>query len=197
MRSRIFTTICSSLILLGVHLTAHADLGRTYRIVEPDAIEEFQRKASGIDWQAKFRAINLREKVRDGSVRLPVAQRDREYRLDLNYTLEFDIPDGKGGVLYPKGYRFNPVAFVKLPYRLAVIGTRPVEMEWAKKQQGPIVWMTSGGDPIDMSKALNQTVYLYTPEMAKRFRVQATPALIRQEGDQLVAQEYQLEEKEQ
>jgi len=26
----------------------------------------------------------------------------------MTYTTEIDVPDGKGGVLYPKGYTFNP-----------------------------------------------------------------------------------------
>lgn len=170
-------------------------LGRTYAIEEPDAIEEIQQRAAGIDWKAKAKAIDVRAAMRKGSVSVPVAKVATTYPLDLTYTLSFDIPDGKGGVLYPKGYQFNPVAFVHLPYRLGVIGTRPEELAWAKQQDGAIVWMTAGGDPLDMTNKLGAAVYLYTPQMAKRMPVHGTPALIAQDGDKLMVTEYVVRDK--
>lgn len=165
-------------------------IGRTYAIAEPDVMSEIEERASKIDWEAKAKKIDLRAKMRAGSVRLPPAEKDQEYPVDLTYRLSYDIPDGKGGMLYPKGYQFNPVAFIQLPYRLGVIGPSAEERAWAKSQKGPIVWMTAGGDPIELTEALGQSVFLYTPEMAERITVQHTPALVTQEGDRLVVREY-------
>ena len=196
MRLPIFTTGFASFALALVMGQARAEspvLGHTYAIAEPDAISEIEERASKIDWEAKARQIDVRAKMRAGSVQIPPATKARTYPLDLTYTLPFDIPDGKGGVLYPKGYRFNPVAFVKMPYKLGVIGTRPEELAWARKQQGTIIWMTSGGDPFDLTEKLEAPVYLYTPEVAERMPVQGTPALIVQKGQQLVVSEYFVE----
>lgn len=199
MQYRIFTTVFSSLLALIVAFPATGEtqtLGRTYAIAEPDAITEIQQRASKIDWEGKARSIDLRASIRKGSVKVPVATVEVQYPLDLTYTLPFDIPDGKGGVLYPKGYRFNPVAFVHIPYRLGVIGTRPSEIAWAKRQKGAIVWMTAGGDPLALTEKLNMQVYLYTPQMAKRLPVRGTPALIAQQGDKLVVSEYVVRDME-
>lgn len=170
-----------------------AVLGHLYAIAEPDVISETEARAAQIDWEAKARKIDVRAKIREGSVRISPAKAPKTYSLDLTYTLPFDIPDGKGGVLYPKGYRFNPVAFVKMPYTLGVIGTRPEELAWAREQEGTIIWMTSGGDPLTMTEQLEAPVYLYTPEAAERMPVLGTPALIVQKGKQLVVSEYFVE----
>ncbi len=39
----------------------------------------------------------------------------------MTFTLGNDIPDGKGGVLYPKGYAFNPSNYLSLTSLLVVI----------------------------------------------------------------------------
>lgn len=179
----------------AVAQTGAVVIGRTYEIAEPDVIEEIQARAAKIDWEAKARSIDVRAKLRQGSVQVPPSTEKRRYALDLTYTLEFDIPDGKGGVLYPKGYRFNPVAFVKLPYKIGILGTRPEEIAWAKQQEGAILWMTAGGDPIEMTNALEQAVYLYTPQVARKMPVRGTPALIEQKGKRLIVTEYPVESK--
>lgn len=166
------------------------ELGRTYPIAEPDVLQEMKQRAAGIDWRAKLRAIDVRKRARGGSIRLPKAQSEAEYPLDLTYTLPFDIPDGKGGVLYPKGYRFNPVKYVHLPYKLGIIGPTPEELAWARRQEGTIVWMTAGGDPYALGEKLGTSVYLFTPQMAERFQVRATPTLVSQVGDTLVAHQF-------
>ena len=198
MRYRVSITVFSSLAAIGMAWPAFGDqtLGRTYAIAEPDAITEIQQRAAQIDWKAKAKSIDVRASIRKGSVRVPPATKSAHYPLDLTYILSFDIPDGKGGVLYPKGYRFNPVAFVHLPYKLGVIGTRPAELAWAKRQKGAIVWMTAGGDPLALTDQLQMPVYLYTPQMAKRMPVHGTPALIAQQGDRLVVNEYVVSDRE-
>jgi len=170
-----------------------ADLGVTYEIAEPDLLQEMKQRASRIDWKSKWEEIDVGKAAQAGGVRLPKARENREYKLDLTYTLERDIPDGKGGVLYPKGYRFNPAAYIKLPYRLAVITDRPEDMDWARKQEGTVIWMSAGGDPIDMTRKLGKTVYLYTNEVDRRFGIKATPSMITQKGQELWVRQYALE----
>ena len=51
---------------------------------------------------------------------LPRARRDRTFPVDLTYTTSIDVPDGKGGILYPKGYIFNPLDYVIYPKTLVV-----------------------------------------------------------------------------
>ncbi|MFX8032056.1 hypothetical protein ABTK54_19915, partial [Acinetobacter baumannii] len=45
------------------------------------------------------------------------------------YTLESEIRLPDGTLLYPKGYTFNPLAYVTLPQRLVVV--HPRDLAWA------------------------------------------------------------------
>ena len=39
----------------------------------------------------------------------------------MTYTTEIDVPDGKGGILYPKGYTFNPLEYLTYSKTIIVI----------------------------------------------------------------------------
>ena len=89
------------------------EVGRTWPIAEQDALTEIEAKARQVEW----RKVLERKKVEayqgppdKGS--LPRARRDRTVPVDLTYTTSIDVPDGKGGILYPKGYTFNPLDYV-------------------------------------------------------------------------------------
>ncbi len=195
MRYSSSTTPFASLILAGYLVAMGAQaapetLGRTYPLAEEDALAEIERRAAAIDWAAAAGKIDIRARAREGAVVLPAAEEAREYQIDLTYVLEFDIPDGKGGILYPKGYRFNPLEYVSLPYRIAVIGKGEAQAAWAQAHADqPVLWMTSGGDPYELTERLGGPVYLYTPEVAARIPVKAVPAWVEQKGGMLVVRE--------
>jgi conjugal transfer pilus assembly protein TraW len=82
-------------------------VGVTYEIVEEDALAAFQERARQVDWNKVFGRKKTEKLIREykpkGLVSLPRASEDRTFHVDMTYTLEFDIPDGKGGILYPRG----------------------------------------------------------------------------------------------
>jgi len=62
---------------------------------------------------------------------LPSALEDSIRTVDMTYTTEFDVPDGRGNILYPKGYVFNPLEYVYLPNMLVFInGGKKDQVEW-------------------------------------------------------------------
>ena len=83
-------------------------IGRTYPISESDALQEIRTKASGIDWKKVIQSTANLERLKNykpkGIHNLPRAIQDRTFLVDMTYTLDFDIPNGKGGILYPAGY---------------------------------------------------------------------------------------------
>ena len=114
--------------LLGVN-TSHAKhlgtVGRVYPVTEPDALAEIQEAARRVDWhtaldQEKTRAAIQRFRP-NGLHSLPVAKADKVFQVNMTYTLASDIPDGKGGVLYPKGFAFNPLDYGGLSGGLVII----------------------------------------------------------------------------
>jgi hypothetical protein len=89
----------------------------------PDALTEIEASAAKINMTeivklARDKAQNFKP---DNPVSLEPAKQNRTFKVHMSYTLEFDIPDGKGGVLYPKGYSFNPLDYVTYPGVLVVI----------------------------------------------------------------------------
>ncbi len=165
-------------------------LGETYPIVEKDAISEIEDRSKQLDWETIEHSVDPRKSQAFHSVSLPSAKKDRSYEIDMSYTLQMDIPDGKGGVIYPKGYRFNPLAYMTLPYRIAVIDGSDADIAWARAHgDDNVMWLTAGGDPYELSKKLGVPVYLYTDDVAKRLQVRAVPAMVAQKGQRMFVKE--------
>ncbi|MBU4264367.1 MAG: hypothetical protein KKC76_21170 [Proteobacteria bacterium] len=100
-------------------------VGNVFPIVETDALAEIREAAVQVDWG---KAIDQQKKLamiknfRPGDLNhLPAAKSNRSFMVDMTYTLDINIPDGKGGVLFPKGFTFNPRDYVRLTSILVVI----------------------------------------------------------------------------
>ncbi|WP_145915439.1 hypothetical protein [Geobacter anodireducens] len=77
--------------------------GRTYPISERDALEEVEERAKSVNWQKHLKSIKP-ENYRPANLpTLPRAQRSRKFLVDMTYTLENDIVNDKGELLYRRG----------------------------------------------------------------------------------------------
>mgnify|MGYP001009404875 CR=1 FL=1 len=80
-------------------------VGNTYPVAEPDALQEIREKAKSMD--LKRSRAKLEIKAKDfRPENLPVlknATADISFTVDLTWSLGFDITDGKGRIVYPKG----------------------------------------------------------------------------------------------
>ena len=181
--------------LMGTVQAADAPvLGRTYAIIEEDALTEIERRAEQVDGRSLINPDRRSWKAMK-SVSLPASQDRQRYALDLTYTTTLDVPGERGTIMYPSGYRFNPLEYVQVPYTIGIFGAGPVQLAWAKKHHVPgMMWLTAGGDPIEAGEVLETPVYLYTPEMAERFNVRAVPVLLKQEGNTMWAEQYVADE---
>ena len=101
-------------LLLGVIILAPSSgyaavhnlgtFGQTYRIAEKDAVQELKDKASAVDWNKTFNPETTHNTIKNykpETLDLTLARENKTRFVDLSYALEFDIPDGKGGILYP------------------------------------------------------------------------------------------------
>lgn len=176
---------------------AHGSQGKTYPIYEKDAITEIKSAASKIDWNQYLSREAQEKKLKEfkpkGLVKLPSATTSRVRNVDMTYTLEFDIPDGKGGILYPKGYVFNPLDYVRFPGMMVVLdGTRKEQIEWFKKSKYfnkyNVKLLLTDGNYYNLKNQLNQSVYYAFPDMIKRFKVSYVPSVIWQkDGSNLMS----------
>ncbi len=187
--------IASLTYLVGITSLSAVDLGTigaTYPIREKDALVEIQEKASTLK-QSRITA-ELQKAVRSyrpgdsqGRAALRTAKEERTFTVDLTHTVELDIPDGRGGILYPKGYRFNPLDYVNYPRTLVVInGADTKQVEWFRNSPYSkdlnVTLLISDGSYRHLAKKLKRPVFYATSAIIEKFRLRAVPSIIAQKG---------------
>lgn len=177
-------------------------LGETKDFAERDMIEliqefiknnreEIEKKAYDIREQSKKNVKNYKPK---GLKPLQPALEDRMFYPDLTYTLDQDIKNVSGEILYKKGFKFNPADYVKLPYAMVVIdGTNEKEVEWFEKSgfadQVAYRLLLSDGNYYDLNQRLKQEVFYLNPQIKDRFKIEKTPSIIKQIHNKIQVQE--------
>lgn len=162
--------------------------GMTYRIAERDALTEIEERAKQVDWHKVLdkRKVENFQGPPD-RMRLPRAKRNRSFPVDMTYTTDIDVPDGKGGILYPKGYTFNPLDYVAYPKTLVVIdGTDPEQVKWFAASEYDkrldVTLLLTGGSFGAVSKRISRPLFYADRKIVERLKLQAVPSVVRQKG---------------
>ena len=179
--------------------------GASYDILEKDAILELQKASEGIAIQDLFSREEMRKKVMDfrpDTTLLPKTTQDREFLVDMSYTLEFDIPDQYGHILYPKGYTFNPLAYYTNRKIYVVIdGEDREQITWFKRSpyfnQLNVSLMITRGSYTDLTEELDRPVFYALKTVTERFRLEHAPSVVFQEGTYMRVKEIVCTEKKQ
>ncbi|WP_238556030.1 TraU family protein [Dickeya sp. NCPPB 3274] len=162
---------------------ASETIGQTYQIDEPDALSEIESRVSGVDWENELNRDRDSWSAFKG-VRLPVSNTNITRQFVPFYSAEFDVTDGKGKILYPKGYTFNPLSHIKLPQRIVVIS--PGQEAWAKHvmRDSDIVIYTHG-DVIKKSQKLGRQAFILDAKTKDRLGLRYSPSIVEQKGQSL------------
>lgn len=168
--------------------------GVTYPIREKDMLDVIQRRLSELDLQKLQDDIqaSLKEqaksfRARDAVNGLPAAIRARQYRVDLTYIVPQDIKDLHNNIIYPKGYKLNPLKVmadqgISYPLMLLVInGEREAELEWfigSQFDNPRVKLLVTDGYPYQLAERLKRPVYNLTFTIKDRFRIEETPTLV-------------------
>ena len=179
-------------------LAAHTRLepvGPTYPIVEQDITKELQQKSTTIDLDALFNSHNRYQPANLHP--LPRAASDRVFTVDLTHTLEHDIKDGQGNLLYPQGFTFNPLQYARLTGGLVAIdGSDPEQIEWFKMspyfQNQRAILLLSGGYAVEVKQELKRPVYYLTHDIAARLQLKAAPSVVVEQDNKLTVREVRL-----
>lgn len=172
--------------------------GRVYQIKEDDAITEVQRHASLVDWKKVFGKTKDTVKnyqPKDLTSPLPVAKTKKSFLVDVTGEFPHDIPDGKGGIVYPAGTRINPLDVITYPNTLVVIDpTDRRQLEWFKKSEfakrTDVRLLISGKGYYETSKGLRRPVFYATSQITDKFKIKAVPSVIYQEGNKMRVDEH-------
>ncbi len=167
-------------------------VGTTYPIVERDAIEEIMEKARQVDWGKvvdKSKMTSAIKRFKPGGIKnLPRASGSRTFQVDMTYSLEADITDKAGRVLYPKGFTFNPLDYVHNPGTVFVVinGADREQVSWFKKSRYAndmnVTLMLTDGSYYELSRELKRPVFYAVHGIIERFGLEYVPSVIQQKG---------------
>ena len=174
--------------------------GATYKIAEKNAIAELKQKAAQTDWKKYFNPKKIKSLVKNYSpdlIKLPRAGKNNTFLVDMTYTLDFDIPDGKGGILYPAGFEFNPLEYMNFSKILVIFdGADIKQVQWCQNSYAADYKSTlliTGGSCYDLSGLFKRPVFYASADFIRRFGVRALPSLISQQKNYMEIKEIEIE----
>ena len=170
-------------------------VGPTSAVIETDLAEALRQRAISVDVerlrsaQARYQPANLQA--------LPQATKDATTMVDLTHTLEQDVQDANGQVLYPAGFTFNPLRYVSLSGALVVIdGSDPEQVAWFKGSpygtNRRALLLLSGGLAATLRDELGRPVAYLTEDIAQRLQLRAVPSVVVERDNQLMIREVSL-----
>jgi len=176
-------------------------VGATYPVIEPDILAELKARVAG-NLPTREELLRRIRTYQPGNLRkLPRATENRKFLVDMTYTLDHDVKDHDGRILYPRGYTFNPLDYVSFPGGMVVIdGSDPVQVGWFRKSpyydNHRARLLVCGGYAHELVERFKRPVYYLTDTVARRLQLAAVPSVIVQKGKKLLVREIHLEEDE-
>jgi len=197
--ARVLLVLAIAWCAAGVQAENLGTIGPTHPILETNLLEVIMarlraKEASGElkrhEQEARDRtayAVNNPKPV-DG---LRTALAPRTYYFDPSFTLQSNVVDATGAVLFPAGTRKNPLEVVSLSKHLLFFDARdPGQVSRARelieRYQGKVKPILVGGSYMDLMKRWNKPVF-YDQEgtLVRKFGIAAVPAIVSQEGQRL------------
>lgn len=170
-------------------------VGRVYPVAERSAVDEMKERAARVNWKKHLEKIKPENYRPERRVYLPRATKQTARLVDMTYTLDMDIPDGKGGILYPRGYTFNPLDYVSYPRTLVLINAEDkAQVKWFSSSpyahRYDVVLLITDGAFVDVTKKMRRPVYYADAHIADKFNIKALPSVVKQSGRVMEVTEY-------
>ena len=179
----------------GAASAATSTIGRTYPIVEIDALSEIEARTAKLppNLGPTFGPRSSWSALK--SAQLDVARQTRVRSVVPFYTLPDDIKLPDGRLLYPRGFTFNPLAYTNLAQRLIVVAPR--DLAWGLAQARPQDWviLTAGGDVVELSERSGRPLFVLEERVKERMGLTVAPVIVRQVGHKLELSEFALDHR--
>lgn len=190
------------ILLFSSTLMKTFQTGSTFDFAENDMIEDIQNqiKNNKPQIEAKIEEYKKTAKEKANSYKpadlkiLTPAIKNNTFYPDMTYTNPNDIYDNNGNIIYPKGFKFNPLDYQTIPYQMIVInGNSEDEIEWLIKNNyiDNIKYMIllSDGSYKEVGEKINQPVFYAMPKITDKFNIEHTPSIISQIGNKMEVKE--------
>lgn len=181
-------------IAAAVHAET-ATVGRTWPIAEVDALSEIEARVGRqpANIASRFGPRERWSAMQAASL-APVVQ-SRVRSVVPFHTLAFDIRGTDGRIVYPKGFTFNPLAYVTLPQRLIVVAPRDLGWALSNAKATDFILLTAGkgADPVALSEKAQRPIFLLEARVRDRLNLTVAPVIVRQVGQKLELTEVRLD----
>jgi len=182
------------IVLILSILVTYSLANNIYEIKEQDLITEIENKVPELENHIKEQKKKITKKIEDyAGEHLASANISRVKYIDPSYTLNKDIPKynqfgHKEGILYKKGYKFNPIEYIKtLPPDFIVFNVcneneRDYVKDLIKEYENKVkdyMLVNSGCKNIDIKKTdFKGKVYFLTQQMKNKFKLEHTISVV-------------------
>lgn len=174
-------------------------IGPTYPIAEQNLLDFIMARLREKERSGELQHMEDLAKARaTQSIRSPKpvpglhrVQTARTFYFDPTFTVDRNITDESGRLLFPAGMKVNPLDVVSLSKHLLFFDARdPRQVAQAKElidvYQGRVKPILVGGSYLDLMKSWNRQVF-YDQEgtLVRKLGITAVPAIVSQEGSRL------------
>lgn len=197
--------VASLLLAMGV---ANAEvLGPTYRIAEPDMLEEIERTLKAKERSGEM--ARLQKEAVERSKRsleepkaiagLRKADRNRTLYFDPSFRVQNTIHDHEGRVVAQAGSVVNPLDYVSMPQHMLFFdGADPAQVRLAdslhQHYKGQIKLILTKGRPFQLAKERGVLIYFdQGGALVRKMGIEAVPSLVSQEAKRLRIDELRTE----
>ena len=198
-RSILSIVLFLSMLGAGLHAEDLGTIGPTYEIAERDLIEvikdKFRRmeksgELAGMQEDYKRKVIGGIERPRPVSGIRPT-ETAHTFFIDPTWTLDRNVVDGTGTVLYPAGTRINPLDYARMTQALLFFdGRDKKQISFARRFMAEsnmrVKPILVGGEPMKLMRQWKREVfYDQGGALSRRFSITQAPAVVSQEGKML------------
>ncbi len=171
-------------------------IGPTYEIGEPHLLAFIEQRLREKERSGELQRLAEAARARGiDTVRQPppveglrTTERPRTFYVDPSFTLDRNITDPQGRLMFAAGTRKNPLEVVSLSRHLLFFDARdPRQVKHARelsgRYAGRIKPILTGGSYLDLMKAWRVPVYYdQSGTLTRRFGIRQVPALVSQDG---------------
>lgn len=151
-------------------------VGRTWDIVEPDPIAEAQKRAESVSPERLKPKSTFRTRLAAKSIFRTITPKNRTFT--PMHTLEKQVVDKNGNVIYPSGFKFNPIKYMKrYKSRIVIIDQKDAPIVKAFLKPSDIV-IVNEGDLTETAQLLNHRVSMLDILTAESMDIQRIPVVV-------------------
>jgi conjugal transfer pilus assembly protein TraW len=181
-------------------------IGPSYPVAEPNLLDDIKARLQEKERTGELKRLQEQARIRaraavsnpEPVAGLTRAEVTRTFYCDPSFTLDHNVLDEQGHVMFPAGTRANPLDVVSMSKHLLFFDARDKGQVDRARQliayyHGKVKPILVGGSYLDLMKAWQVPVYYdQHGTLVQRLGIKAVPALVSQEGPRLRVDELEV-----